>query len=124
MKNKYNARKIEYNGVIFHSKKECLRFKELLALEKSGEIQNLQMQVKYVLIPAQRDKETVNSKGKTVKGKVLERECAYIADFVYEKDGETVVEDVKGFRRSQAYSLFVIKRKLMLERYGISVQEI
>ena len=41
-------------------------------------------------------------------------------------DGETVVEDVKGYRdpSSAAYAKFVIKRKLMLERYGIRVKEV
>lgn len=41
-------------------------------------------------------------------------------------DGKTVVEDVKGYRdpSSAAYAKFVIKRKLMLERYGIQIQEV
>lgn len=42
------------------------------------------------------------------------------------KDGETVVEDVKGYTRanSQPYRLFVVKRKLMLWVHGIAVREI
>ena len=39
--------------------------------------------------PVQKDKKT---------GKVIERECKYIADFVYDLNGETVVEDAKGVR--------------------------
>ena len=52
---------------------------------------------------------------------MLERACYYVADFVYAgADGYTVVEDVKGIR-TKAY---LMKRKLMLYRYGISIQEV
>ena len=66
------------------------------------------------------------NKGRRKPGKVVEHECSYVADFVYTQDGETVVEDVKGYRdpSSAAYAKFVIKRKLMLERYGIRVKEV
>ena len=85
---KYNNKKITVDGQIFDSKKEASRYKELLMLEKAGVIKNLSRQVKFVLIPSQRDE----------NGKVIERECSYKADFKYEEDGKTVVEDVKGFR--------------------------
>ena len=50
----------------------------------------------------------------------------YIADFVYVKGGQTVVEDAKGYRdtSSAMYKVFIIKRKLMLWRYGLSVKEV
>ena len=50
----------------------------------------------------------------------------YIADFVYQKDGQTVVEDVKGFRdpSSATYAKFVLKRKMMLWIHGIRIKEI
>ena len=50
----------------------------------------------------------------------MERECSYKADFVYGEDGKTVVEDVKGFRTKE----YIIKRKLMLERYGIRIRDV
>lgn len=109
---KYNNKKVTVNGQVFDSKKEANRYKELLLLEKAGEIQDLRTQVKFKLIPAQRDEAT---------GKVIERECSYKADFVYyEEDGETVVEDVKGFRTKE----YIIKRKLMLYQYGIRIREV
>lgn len=111
MSYKYNNKKITVDGQIFDSKKEANRYKELRLLEKAGEIKDLRMQVKFTLIPAQRDEAT---------GKVVERECSYKADFVYEEDGKTVVEDVKGFRTKE----YVIKRKLMLWRYGIRIWEV
>jgi hypothetical protein len=40
--------------------------------------------------------------------------------------GDTVVEDVKGYRdtSSAIYALFVVKRKLMLWVHGIRVKEV
>ena len=108
---KYNNKKITVDGQVFDSKKESNRYKELRLLEKAGEIKDLRMQVKFTLIPSQRDEAT---------GKVIERECSYKADFVYEEDGETVVEDVKGFRTKE----YIIKRKLMLYQYGIRIREV
>ena len=59
-------------------------------------------------------------KGELKPGKVLEKECSYIADFAYFQNGHLVVEDTKGFR-TEGYK---IKRKLMLERYGIQIREV
>jgi hypothetical protein len=110
---KYHNRRIkDLDGQTFDSKKEFRRWRDLQLLERAGQIEDLRRQVKYVLIPAQR-----------IGGKVVERECSYIADYVYTKDGQTIVEDCKGFRKGEAYALFVIKRKLMLERYGIRIYE-
>lgn len=130
-KSKYGSRKVAIDGITFDSKKEAARYQELQLLQWSGQIQNLQTQVKYVLIPTQREAsfevyKSGPNKGRRKPGKVLECECSYIADFVYTQDGETVVEDVKGYRdpSSAAYAKFVIKRKLMLERYGIQIKEV
>ena len=108
MYRKYRAKKKQVGYIVFDSQKEGTRCEELLMLSKSGIIKNLQMQVKYELIPAHR-----RSDG------VLERAVNYKADFVYEMDGKKVVEDVKGFRTKE----YIIKRKLMLDRYGIEIQE-
>lgn len=118
---KYKNRKVQVDGIIFDSAKEANRYKELNMMEKAGKIKELQRQVKYVLIPAQREP----AEGKK-KGKLLERECAYLADFVYfdNDKGEYIVEDVKGYRGGGAYEVFKIKRKLMLYRFGIHVTEI
>lgn len=122
---KYHAKKVEYNGIVFDSKKELKRYKELELLEQSGEITNLQRQVKYVLIPAQREPDIIGVKGGVKKGKVIEKECSYIADFTYnDEDGDLVVEDVKGYKNGGAYTAYTIKRKLMLYIYGIKVVEI
>mgnify|MGYP000757587532 FL=1 len=121
---KYHSTKIEYDGMVFDSKKELRRFKELSLLEKAGEIQDLKRQVKFEVLPAQREPEYITANGRVRLGNVLERKVVYIADFVYTKDGETVVEDVKGYKSGVAYNLFVIKRKLMLYRHNIRVLEV
>lgn len=117
---KYHNRKVTINGVTFDSKKEANRYQELKLMEKAGEISGLQLQVKYVLIPVQREPDTIGKHGGIKKGKLIERECTYIADFVYQKDGETVVEDAKGMR-TEVYN---IKRKLMLWVHGIRIREV
>lgn len=123
---KYKSKKTVVDGIEFDSRKEARRYTELKLLERAGEISDLRLQVKYVLIPAQREPDTVGAKGGVKKGRVIEREVAYYADFVYRIAGtsDEVVEDVKGYRDGQAYALFKIKRKLMLYVYGIQVKEV
>ena len=121
---KYNARKVVVNGVEYDSKKEGRRALELAEKERKGEIVNLRRQVKFVLIPAQREPDIIGPKGGRKPGKTIEKELAYIADFVYEENGETVVEDVKGYKGGAAYSIFSIKRKLMLWINKIRVKEV
>ena len=82
-------------------------------LEKSGAIQDLQLQVPFMLIPAQY--RIVNGKNKCV-----ERECKYFADFVYTENGKRIVEDTKGFKTD----VYKIKRKLMLYKFGIRINEV
>lgn len=101
----------------FDSKKEERRFYELSLLQRAGKITGLKRQVPFVLIPTQYE-----------NGKCVEKCCKYVADFAYyEHQGGKpvlVVEDVKGYRESAAYSLFVVKRKLMLQKYGIRIREV
>ncbi len=123
--NKYQTQKCEFNGEKFDSRKELQRYLELRLLERSGQITGLKRQVKFELIPAQREPNKTGKRDGVIKGKVIEKECAYYADFVYvDSQGNTVVEDVKGYKRGGAYSVFTIKRKLMLYKYGIKIKEI
>ena len=75
-----------------------------------------------MLIPAQREPDRTGPKGGIIKGAVIERECSYYADFYYvdAKTGAVVVEDTKGVRTPE----YIIKRKLMLERFGIRIKEL
>ena len=108
---KYHNKKVVRDGETFDSVKEYHHWIELCLMEKAGLISDLQRQVKYVLIPSQKE-------GK----KTIERECSYRADFVYtdNETGETVVEDVKGMRTE----VYKIKRKLMLWVHHIKICEV
>lgn len=100
---KYRAVKTELDGIRFDSKKEAKIYAELKLLERAHEISNLRLQVPYTLIE------------KSEYG----REIKYIADFVYEEKGQTVVGDAKGIRTD----VYRLKKRLMAEKYGIIIKE-
>lgn len=107
-RSKYHAVKVQADGHTFDSKAEYNRYKELKLLQDAGVISDLHLQYKFTLIESQ-------------KGKIRnERPLTYIADFWYVKDGEVVVEDVKGMKTKE----YIIKRKLMKYILGIEVVEI
>lgn len=121
-KSKYGAKKTVIDGIEFDSKKEAKRYQELSWLQKTGAISDLRRQVKYVLIPAQREPDTIGARGGIKQGRLIEREVAYIADFVYYDHDfrQEIVEDTKGFRTPE----YIIKRKLMLYLKGIRIKEV
>lgn len=111
--NKYHAKKTEVDGIVFDSKRESERYKELKLLEKVGEIRYLKLQPKYDLV---------------VNGQKI---CTYKADFQYE--GKIIesniiftpigwkpfVEDVKGVKTP----VYRLKKKLMKALHGIDILE-
>lgn len=123
-KNKLNAERVDG----YASKHEAERAAELRWLEKAGKIRDLQEQVKFVLVPAIWEEiPRIGKRGKPVKPKrvCLQRELAYYADFVYiDGDGHTVVEDAKGYKGGATYRVFVNKKKMMRQIYGIEVVEV
>lgn len=105
--NKYGARqKCSSDGIKFHSTAEFKRYNVLKHRLKRGEIEDLQLQVKYLIIGNEKSK----------------RDCKahYIADFVYKQGGVTVVEDVKNpvLAKQEATRL---KCKLMKNVHNIDV---
>lgn len=131
---KLNNATVTIDGIEFQSTKEGNRYCELKLLQRAGKISNLELQKKYELIPAQY--ETVETgeyykvgakKGQPKTKQVcVEQSVVYIADFVYTENGQTVVEDVKGYRdpSSAPYAKFVLKRKMLLWIYGIKIKEV
>lgn len=102
----------------FDSQKEARRYDELAALERAGEIRELRMQVDFTLQEAYTDGE-----GRRV------RAIRYRADFTYWRYDDPpggwvrfVVEDVKS--RATRTKEYVMKRKLMKERFNIDIQEV
>ena len=110
MPTKYGNVRTTVDGITFDSKHEATRWIELKYMERAGLITNLVRQMPITLLPAQRNE----------KGKVIERPVKYIADFMYEENGQKVVEDAKGVKTKE----YIIKRKLMLWRYGIRIKEV
>lgn len=96
MMNKFKAKKIKVDGMVFDSKREYKRFLYLLELEKEEKITHLDRQVKFELLPKQ-------------KG---ERAITYLADFVYVDNGVLVVEDVKS-KITKKQTDYILKRKMI-----------
>jgi len=96
-KTKYKS--VKTNG--YASKKENNRAFELKLLERAWKIQNLREQISFLL------QESFEYRGEKI------RSISYVADFVYEQDGETIVEDTKWFLTD----VYKIKKKLLLKRY-------
>ena len=124
---KYGNSKTYVCGIQFDSKHEAEEYLHLKSLQNFGRIKNLELQKKYVLVPAQYEQTgEVYTKGKhkgePKRGKLIEREVAYYADFAYydNKAGKYVVEDAKGMKTKE----YIIKRKLMLWVHGIRIKEV
>lgn len=114
---RYNNTKIESEDGKFDSKKEYQRWLFLKEAEKSGIISNLQKQVKFELIPAVTEEYVKHLKTKDkIETRTLQLAITWTADFVYEKDGEMVVEDIKP-SKSLLSDRFVIKEKLFFWKY-------
>lgn len=110
--NKYGARKVSLGGQTFDSEQEFNRWCELSLLQRGKAISDLKRQVKFELIPTQRNE----------YGQVIEKAVHYVADFVYTdmKTGKKIVEDSKGAKTKD----YIIKRKLMLHVHGIRIMEV
>lgn len=118
-KSKYGNRKVVRDGIKFDSEREAARFSELKVLRSMGKIRNLRLQTNFTLVEGYT----------TIEGERI-KPMVYRADFVYERATEpdcngTVywlreVEDVKGMRTKE----YQLKKKLMREKYGITIREV
>lgn len=93
--NKYNAKRVEINGVQFDSKKEAQLYQKLENLQRMGIISDLQRQVRFELVPKQKD----------------ERAVHYVADYVFKEGDKHVVADCKS-AMTKKLPVYVVKRKL------------
>jgi hypothetical protein len=110
-KSKYGNRKITApDGEEFDSMKEYNRWGQLKLLQRAGKISGLQRQVKFQLLPVQRDEH----------GKLISHARSYIADFVYFDDkGNRVVEDCKGYKTD----IYQLKKAMMYYFHKIQIKE-
>lgn len=99
---KYHNVHTVVDGITFDSQREAKRYAELNLELLVGTIADLKLQVPFSL---------------DVDGVHI---CDYIADFVYQRDGQQMVEDAKGKR----LELFRIKKLLMWAIHKIDVVEV
>jgi hypothetical protein len=88
----------------FASKAEAQRYDALMQDERFGIIKNLRLQVPFHIKWPGKD----------------EIILTYVADFVFERDGKTVVMDCKGFATKE----YRIKKKLLKAALGIDIVEV
>jgi hypothetical protein len=110
---KYRNQPTVVEGHRFDSKKEARRYQELRYLEQKGVIENLSLQVAFVLAPSVRFEDEPRAKPA----------LKYVADFVYSEGGRRIVEDVKSGATAKA-AAYRIKRHLMKAVHGIEVKEV
>ena len=111
-KSKYNAQPDSRGKIKFDSKKEAGRYDELMILLRAGKISDLKLQPQFTL-----QESYVTPEGIRV------RAIRYVADFSYVDAGGTpVVEDTKS--AATKTRVYEIKKKLMLEKYGIEIKEV
>ena len=124
--NKYRNKKVSFQGEEFDSKREMQRYLVLKDAESKGIIQNLQKQVKFELIPKIEEDVIIHLKTKDkIQRKTIQQPIVYRADFVYEKDGTMVVEDVKASASMRALDkVFLVKEKLFRWKYGFSIKRV
>lgn len=100
---KLKNQKVEIDGFIFDSLLEGNRYLELKILERNGDLNELELQPRFQILPA------FDYNGKR------ERAAYYVADFQYNEEGNPlpVVEEVKGYQTG----IFKLKRKYFLSLY-------
>ena len=109
--NKFNAKKITIDGIIFDSKKEAAFYHRLCLLKNAKNINDrvlsIDLQPRFDII--------IN----------LKRIGFYKADFrVLYADNTVKVYDVKGCKVGAAYQLFRFKKKIIEALYNIEIIEV
>jgi hypothetical protein len=101
-RSKYGNKRTLYDGIWFDSKAEAERYKVLKAWEAASIISQLELQPQYPCV---------------INGK----KCfLYKADFMYTRDGQQVIEDVKGYRTA----VYILKKKVIEALYNIEIVEV
>ncbi len=101
---KWRNKKTVVDGNTFDSEREAEHYSELLLEQQACTISGLKLQEHFSL---------------DVNGFHV---ADYVADFVYERDGATIVEDVKS--NPTKTRVYRIKKKLMQAIHGIEIHEV
>lgn len=126
-RHKYHAQPTTVDGIRFASKAEAKRYGELKLLAKAGEIRDLRLQPRFVLMAAVVEGGAVNiNEGRVVGMRIVGE---YRADFDYKRldkraygcaKWDYCCEDVKGM----ATDLYRWKKRHFEAQYGIRITEI
>lgn len=102
--NKYGAKRVEVDGIVFHSQKEARRYSQLKLMERAGEIENLELQPRFDFV---------------LNGVKI---GFYKADFQYIRlsDGVPVIEDVKGYKTD----VYRLKKRMVAAFHGRNIVEV
>ena len=125
---KYHNQPDERNGIRFDSRKEARRYDELMLMLHAGQIRDLKLQPQFTLQEAY-----TTTEGKRVRAIRYQADFSYkVRDAEAEEEAEmlgfpceswrTVVEDVKS--KATKTREYQIKKKLMQERFGITITEV
>lgn len=118
---KYGNHEYLYDGIKFASKLEMNRYIFLRGAEEQGEIEALETQKVFELLPKQTTTIIKHMKTKDkIEEKFLFHPCTYVADFVYLHNGKIIIEDTKGIPDQK----FPIKQKMMYFFHGLYVHTI
>ena len=121
MWSKYGNTKVTTEDGTFDSKGEERRWRFLKERQADGTISGLRRQVEYQLVPPVHYVKTLHLKTRDKQVERLwTRAVTYTADFVYDYQGVTVVEDFKGRPNDR----WPIKKALMAFVHGIYVREV
>lgn len=101
---KYGNRKCQYRGETFDSEGERGRWIELALMQHGGFITDLRRQVRYEI---------------NVNRMYI---CSYVADFVYVKDGQMVIEDYKS--KATRTPVYMLKKRLIRAVFGLEIREV
>ena len=113
-RNEKAVRKMPNGSVrVFDSQKEARRYDELMLLVKAGQVKDLRLQQTFTL-----QEGYVTGEGEVIRPIDHKTEFVYEVDFC--ADSTRLVEGAKGVQ-TQEYKL---KKKLMHDRFGITIQEV
>jgi hypothetical protein len=114
--NKYQARSVRVDGILFDSQREADRYQELKLLAQAGRISSIEIHPGFPLI--------VKELHRVDGPEILHTVGMYHADFRYRdhRSGAWVVEDVKSQpTKTEAYKL---RKKIVEAVHGVTIVEI
>ena len=121
--NKYHAKKVVVDGITFDSENESKRYLFLKQAQADGVISDLELQPQYIILPAIKGKRVKHFKRipDRIEEYTIQQQVKYTADFRYIKDGQTIVEDVKGSKFTMSRDL-PLRVKMMKYFHDIDVK--